>query len=81
MDIQTLKIDILQKLMGVSKKSLLDKINNILDNEMVVGYSTDGTPLTKELYNNRLREAEAQIKSGKYISQQELESEYEKGIA
>jgi hypothetical protein len=35
----------------------------------------------KELYNNRLREAEAQIKSGKYISQQELESEYEKGIA
>ncbi|MFA6401122.1 MAG: hypothetical protein WCX31_05780 [Salinivirgaceae bacterium] len=77
MDLQVVKIDVLQKIMNVSKISLLDKINDILDKEMIVGYTTDGEPLTKEAYNARLLLAEKQIASGNYISQEDLEKEVE----
>lgn len=75
MNLQTAKINVMQKIMNVSKASLLDKISNILDEEMVVGYTTDGKPLTKNQYDERLHIAEKQIESGDYISQEELEKE------
>ena len=77
MDIQTRKLDVLQKIMGVEKESLLDKIEKILDNEMIVAYTVDGKPLTKDLYNERLQIAEKQILSGDYIAQEDLEKESE----
>jgi hypothetical protein len=77
MDLQTAKINVMQKIMNVSKASLLDKISNILDEEMVVGYTTDGQPLTKNQYNERLLVAEKQIESGDYITQEDLEKEIE----
>lgn len=46
MDLHAYKINVIQKIVNVSKASLLDKINHILDEEMVVGYTTDGQPLT-----------------------------------
>jgi hypothetical protein len=67
----------MQKIMNVSKASLLDKISDILDEEMVVGYTTDGQPLTKNQYNERLLVAEKQIESGDYITQEDLEKEIE----
>jgi len=75
MDLQTAKINVMQKIMNVSKASLLDKINNILDEEMTVGYTTDGKPLTKKQYDKRLLVAEKQIESGDYITQEDLEKE------
>ena len=75
MDLQAAKIDVMQKLMGVSKMSLLDKINKILDKEMIIGYTVDGTPLTRESYNKRLQIAEAQILSGEFLTQEDLEKE------
>ena len=77
MDLQTTKINVMQKIMNVSKASLLDKISDILDEEMVVGYTTDGQPLTKNQYNERLLVAEKQIESGDYITQEDLEKEIE----
>jgi hypothetical protein len=77
MDLQTAKIYVMQKIMNVSKASLLDKISDILDEEMVVGYTTDGQPLTKNQYNERLLVAEKQIESGDYITQEDLEKEIE----
>lgn len=68
MDLQTNKIEVIQKIMNVSKASLLDKISNILDEEMIVGYTTDGKSLTKQQYNKRLIGAEKQIESGDYIT-------------
>ncbi|HBG87605.1 MAG TPA: hypothetical protein DDW62_08660, partial [Marinilabiliaceae bacterium] len=62
------KISVMQKIINVSEASLLDKINNILEEEMIVGFTTDGKPLTKEQYNNRLLVAENQIKSGDFIT-------------
>ncbi len=77
MDLQSAKINVMQKIMNVSKASLLDKISDILDEEMVVGYTTDGQPLTKNQYNERLLVAEKQIESGDYITQEDLEKEIE----
>ncbi len=77
MDLEAAKINVMQKIMNVSKASLLDKISDILDEEMVVGYTTDGQPLTKNQYNERLLVAEKQIESGDYITQEDLEKEIE----
>ncbi len=77
MDIQTTKLNVMQKIMSVSKASLLEKINDILDDEMIVGYTVDGKPLTKELYNKRLQESEKQLLSGEYVTQEDLEKESE----
>ncbi len=77
MDLQSTKIKVMKKIMNVSKASLLEKISNILDEEMIVGYTTDGKPLTNQQYNKRLLVAEKQIESGDYITQEELEKEIE----
>lgn len=77
MDIQTTKLNVMQKIMSVSKASLLEKINDILDDEMIVGYTVEGKPLTKKLYNKHLQESEKQLLSGKYVTQEDLEKESE----
>lgn len=61
--------------MNISKPALLEKINTILDDEIIVGYSAEGSPLTKNQYNKRLHIAEEQISSNEYISQEDLENE------
>lgn len=77
MDLQTAKLNVLQKIMAVNKPSLLDKISKLLDKEMIVGYTVNGEPLTKETYNKRLKKAENQLLSGEYITQEDLEAESE----
>jgi hypothetical protein len=77
MNLQTTKLNVMQKIMSVSTPSLLEKINNILDNEMIVAYTVDGKPLTKAMYNERLHLAEQQLKSGEYTAQEDIEREAE----
>lgn len=77
MDLQAEKIDLIQKILSIQKESIIDKIKNILEKEMIVGYTTDGKPLTKKAYNARLEKAEQQIASGDYLSQEEIEKEAE----
>lgn len=59
----------------LKKESLLSKIDKILDEEMIVAFTSKGDPLTKALYNERLKIAEQQIAKGQYISQEDLEKE------
>ncbi len=77
MDLEAKKLDVLQKIMEVSTFPLLEKINKLLEKEMIVGYTVDGKPLTKKSYNARLQIAEKQIRSGEYITQEDLEKEAE----
>ena len=77
MNIQATKLDVMQKILAVTKESIIEKINKILDKEMIVGYTVEGKPLTKEAYNKRLQKAEAQIQSGNYVTQEEIEKESE----
>lgn len=77
MGIQKTKLSVIQKIMSVSKASLLDKIDKLLEEEMIVGFTVDGKPLTKKAYDMRLQKAEEQLSSGDYVSQEELEKESE----
>jgi len=45
------------------------------DEDIVVGYEVDGTPISKETIVKEAREASAQVKSGNYITQENLENE------
>jgi len=75
MGIQAVKLNLVKKILSLEQESIIKKIDEILDNEMVVGYTADGKPLTQKAYNERLEWAEKQLKSGQTISQDDLEKE------
>ncbi|MEM9337165.1 MAG: hypothetical protein AAGA66_00430 [Bacteroidota bacterium] len=77
MDLQAAKLDVIKKIMSVSKESLIAKVDKLLEEEMIVGYTTNGEPLTKKEYNFRLEKSENQIASGDFITQEDLEKEVE----
>lgn len=75
MSLQAAKLDLIQKLLLVNQESIIKKLDDILENEMIVGYTVDGRPLTKTEYNHRLVTAEQQLKNGEIIDQEDLERE------
>lgn len=75
MNIQAAKLGLVQKILTIEEESILEKINKILDKEVIVGYTTEGKALTKDAYNKRLQKAEEQIRSGDYLTQEEIEKE------
>ncbi len=77
MDIQAAKLDLVEKILQIGKADLIDKLNQILDKELVVGYTADGKPLTKEEYNSRLERAEEEAKYGRVTSANDLKKEIE----
>ncbi|CAN5457435.1 hypothetical protein BH10BAC1_BH10BAC1_04830 [soil metagenome] len=77
MNIQAAKLNIVQKILAVKNESIIEKINKILDKEVVVGYTVEGKPLTREAYNKRLQKGEEQIQLGDYFTQEEVEKESE----
>ena len=77
MELQAAKLDVVQKILGVKKKSIINKINAILDNEMTVAYTVEGKPLTLDAFNTRLKIAEGQIESGDFLTQDQIEKESE----
>lgn len=46
-------------------------------NSDVVGYNVDGSPITKESLVKRAKAASHRVKSGDYITQEEVEKEVE----
>lgn len=77
MGLQASKLNIVQKILSLKQESIINKIDEILDREMIVGYTVDGAPLTKEKYNQRIAIAEKQLRNGETISQEDLEKETE----
>lgn len=75
MGLQSSKLNVVQKILTIKQESVLIKIDEILEREMIVGYTVDGEPLNREKYNQRMAIAEKQIKNGEIISQEDLEKE------
>ncbi len=75
MDLKTAKLEVIQKIMNISTESLIEKIDNLLEEELIVAYTAKGAALTKKEYELRLEKAEQQIAAGDYISQEDLEKE------
>lgn len=78
MNIQVERINLAQKVLSISKESILEKIKKIIESEMIVAYTVEGKPLTEQQYNKRLKKAEEQIAKGKFTTQEDLEKEIEK---
>ena len=55
MGLQAVKLDVVKKILSLEQESIIKKIDEILDNEMVVGYTVDGKPLTQKAYNERIK--------------------------
>lgn len=77
MGMHAVKLNLVKKILSLEQESIIKKIDEILENEMVVGYTVDGQPLTEKAYNKRLELAEKQLKSGETIGQDDLEKESE----
>ena len=77
MENETTKLKVLQKLMNVQQDTLLEKVDQLLDKEMTVAYTSEGEPLTKEAYDARLRKAEEQLRNGEHFDQDDVEKEAE----
>jgi len=77
MSLKAAKLTIVQKILLVEEESILNRIDEILENELIVGYTVEGKPLTKKEYNQRLAVAEKQLRYGETTSQEDLESESE----
>ena len=73
--LQAAKLNLVQKLLGVTNGALIEKIEKMLEKEMIVGYTVEGKPLTKGAYDKRLAKAVKQIAAGKFTSQDDLEKE------
>ncbi|PIE50424.1 MAG: hypothetical protein CSA38_03210 [Flavobacteriales bacterium] len=64
MNTDALKIDIAQQVLNLSDINLLEKINNLLNKEAIVGYSANGTPITKSDFIKDMQEVERKIEAG-----------------
>ena len=77
MSVETVKLTVMQKLMMIKEESFLNQINDLIDSTAIVAYTVTGDPLTRKEYNKRLDEGEAQISSGEFTTQEDLEKEME----
>jgi hypothetical protein len=75
MDIQAAKLDLVEKILNIRTETIIEKLNQILDKEMIVGYTVEGKPLTKKAYNKRLEKAEQDVLSGRVTSSEDLKKE------
>lgn len=63
MSTETLKIDIVQKVLGLSDEHLLEKINDLLSSETIVGFEINGTPVTQKQLLSDIDEVRQQIET------------------
>ena len=75
MDIQAAKLDLVEKILNIKTESIIEKLNNILDKEVIVGFTTDGKHLTKKAYNKRLEKAEQDVLNGRVTNSEDLKKE------
>ena len=78
MSLLATKLKVVQKILALDQETSINKIDKIIDNEAVVGYTTIRKPLTKKEYYERIAVADKQLKNGDFISQGDLEEESER---
>ncbi len=50
-------------------------MNKKYDQTKFIGFTIDGEPITKEVLKNRVKQASERVKSGDYITQEEVDKE------
>lgn len=64
MSTETLQINLAQKIFNIWDENLLQKINNLINSDNIVGYDADGTPITVEQFVKEMDELNAEIDNG-----------------
>ena len=79
MDIRSEKLLLIELLARVQDKKIIAEIKEILqkDKNPIIGYDVHGRPITKKDYIKNINKAREEIKSGNYITQEELEKHSE----
>ena len=81
MDVQATKLELIKRLLLVEKESVLEELKKILlsntNKEEIVGYTTDGSPLTLEDYQQKVQRGISDIKSGNFSSDEDFAREIE----
>lgn len=62
---EKLKINLTQRILNVNDTKILKKIDALLNNENIIGYSTDGNPISEKEYITDIQEAIIQLRNGK----------------
>ncbi len=76
-DIQTRKLNLIEDISRLNAPSVLDKVEQLLRDSRKSAYEQQLKPLAASEFQNRLEASEAAIKSGRVISQEDLEQEAE----
>lgn len=62
---ETLKISLAQRILSINNNAILEKINNLL-NEDIVGYEVDGKPITQEKFISEMKKMDSEIENGTF---------------
>lgn len=77
MNIQAKKLNLIEKLIGLSDTTTINKIDKLLNKTIVFDYEAKQKPMTSSEYKSRLDKAEKDLKHGRVINQEDLEKESE----
>lgn len=78
MDIQVEKYALIEELMKVQDVEIVSEIKTMLLNRnKVVGYQSNGQPITTSQMKSDILSAKKRIESGRYTTQEDLEREVE----
>lgn len=81
MDIQATKLELIKRLLLVDKESVLEELKKILlsssNKEEVVGYSTDGKPLTLKEYHQKVQKGIDDVALGNFTTDEDFAKEIE----
>ena len=65
MNIEALKINLTQRILNLNNDNILVKIAKLLDNENVIGFDSEGNPITEKDYVSDINEALHQLSDEK----------------
>lgn len=62
---EALKISLAQRILSLTNNSVLEKINNLLNQE-IIGYNTDGSPITQKEFVSEMKQMDVEIENGTF---------------
>ncbi len=77
MNIQAKKLNLIERLIALSDASTINKIDRLLNKNVLSAYEAKQKSMTGSEYKSRLEKAEKDLKKGRVINQGELEKESE----
>lgn len=79
MDIQAEKLLLIEQLLRIRDERVIEQLRELLkeENNPVVGYETDGRPITQQDFIRKIEQAEEEYEQGNYQTIEKFEKESE----